>query len=159
MRKKQFYVALNATQLIDFATNPITELQHNKNPKNFGKIENACCHFDGQNKMCGDYLSIYISFQGEGQVSKEIADISFECEGCAILKASASMMTEHLKGKSILESKYIFQDFLKLLSKDLEYSEKLDQLNIFSGIASFQSRMQCAMLPWDTLFKGLGVNS
>lgn len=130
-------------------------LEHNKNPKNFGKINNACCHFDGQNRMCGDFISIYLSLETLNEKGKKISNISFEGQGCAILKASASLMTELLQGKSVSDTQSLFEDFIRLTSGELDFCESLNQLNIFSGLSAFQSRLQCARLPWDTLFKGL----
>lgn len=132
-----------------------TVLEHNKNPKNFGKINNPshCC--SGQNKMCGDYLDIYLSLNLVDNEEKQITNISFEGQGCAILIASASMMTELIKGKFFLETQKLILEFLCLTSGELNHSEHLHELNIFAGISVFQSRLQCAKLPWNTLFEGL----
>lgn len=134
-------------------------MEHNKNPKNFGRLTNACCRAIGQNSCCGDYVDIYVCFSQGEQQQKKITKISFEGEGCTIVKASASMMTELLLGKTLSEAYDLFSDFLRLIGKELPYSEKLDQANIFSGVTNLQSRMQCAMLPWNTLIRGLGLFS
>lgn len=132
-----------------------TVLQHNKNPKNFGKMESPCHCFSGQNKMCGDYLDIYLSLNFLKDKQTQIVNISFEGQGCAILIASASMMTQLVKGKLILESQELILEFHRLISGELNYSKNLQELNIFSGISVFQSRLQCAKLPWNTLLEGL----
>jgi len=128
-----------------------TILAYNKSPKNFGKIVGPCCEIHGQNQMCGDYLSLHLVFDDE----KTLDNISFEGEGCAILMASASMMTELLKGKSMVEIGGLLTEFRKILNGELEYSQILGELNIFSGLAQFQSRIKCALLAWDTLMEGV----
>lgn len=105
--------------------------------------------------MCGDYLNIYLSLNLAENAEKQITNISFEGQGCAILIASASMMTELVKGKLILETQKLILEFLCLTSGKLNHSERLQELNIFAGISKFQSRLQCAKLPWNTLFEGL----
>lgn len=130
-------------------------LQHNKNPKNFGKLEEASSKFAGHNKMCGDYVVIQISFCVDDNFKKYVSKIAFEGEGCAILKASASIMTELLKDKTLDQIHGLLNDFRRILSGDLESSETLHQANIFAGLTTFPSRVQCAALPWDTLHKGI----
>lgn len=134
-------------------------LHHSKNPKNFYKIETSCCCLNGQNKMCGDYIYIYLAFDKKDQskTTTSISNISFQGQGCAILIASASMMTEIIKGKTLSEVENIIQNFIQLITGELAYSEELNELNIFSGISNFQSRLQCARLPWDTLNQGLAT--
>lgn len=105
--------------------------------------------------MCGDYISLHLAFDKEQPSLKVIANLSFEGEGCAILKASSSMMTELLKGKNINEVSHLFKEFKKILFNEIEFSDKLGEINIFAGLAKFPSRIQCALLSWDTLIKGL----
>lgn len=128
-----------------------TILAYNKSPKNFGKITGPCYEIHGQNQMCGDYLSLYLVFDDK----KTLDNISFEGEGCAILMASASMMTELLKGKNMVEIDRLMIEFRKILNGELDYSQILGELNIFSGLAQFQSRIKCALLAWDTLIEGV----
>lgn len=133
-----------------------TILELNKRPKNYGKIENPSVTLVGQNKMCGDYVNLYLIMDLQpGDVERRIVNITFEGEGCAILKASASLMTELLIGKSIPEAQQLFHDFMRLTSGELDFSAHLNQSNIFAGISDYQSRLQCARLPWETLCKGL----
>ncbi len=132
-----------------------TILRYGRHPRNFRKIPNACCSLDGQNTMCGDFLTVHISFQEAQSYGKSVADISFEGDGCAILKASASMMTDLLIGKSVKEIEELFAIFQRMVQGEPGSFDTLGEVSIFSGISKFQSRIQCAMLPWDTLIKGM----
>lgn len=132
-----------------------TILSHNKTPKNFGKMTNPCCSIDGQNQMCGDYVSLHLTFDKHRPLRDLLINLSFEGEGCAILIASTSMMTELLKDKNIAEIKELIIEFKKILHGEIEYSQRLGDINIFAGLAKFPSRKQCAILSWDTLMKGI----
>ncbi len=105
--------------------------------------------------MCGDYLTVHISFKEAVKDEKQVSDISFEGDGCAILKASASMMTDLLLGKTVKEIEGLFILFQKIIHGEINFSDDLGQVNIFSGLGRFPSRIQCAILPWDTLVKGM----
>ncbi len=125
-------------------------LEHNKNPRNFRKIEQATHKAEGYNPLCGDHLVVYFHVND----TSIIDDISFEGDGCAISKASASMMTTALKGKSIDEAKKIFGQFHKLVTGNLNPQKDehiLGKLTIFSGIWHFPSRVKCASLSWHTM--------
>jgi len=126
-----------------------TILRYNKHPKNFGKLENACC-FEGQNKMCGDFIRLFLHL-----TENKIEAASFEGEGCAILKASASMMTDLLKGKFLHEIDELFDNFKSILENSGSYCEDLKEANVFAGLSHFHSRAQCALLPWETLINGI----
>lgn len=126
-------------------------LDHNKNPRNFRKMENATRSQEGFNPLCGDHLYIYVKLDSQESV---IEDISFEGEGCAISKASTSMMTQTLKGKTIEEAQKVFNQFHSLLTKDLDPSKNqhtLGKLEVFSGIWKYPARVKCAGLAWHTL--------
>ncbi len=124
-------------------------LEHNKKPRNFHKIELATHDAEGYNPLCGDHLSVYLHVTGD-----IIEDVSFEGEGCAISKASASMMTEALKGKNVEEAKELFRQFHQLVIGELNPEKDahiLGKLAIFSGIWHFPSRVKCASLCWHTM--------
>ena len=131
-------------------------LDHNKSPRNFGKLEDSrkgegrVRHADGHNPLCGDRLTLYVVTDGE-----TIRDIKFEGSGCAISKASASLMTEAIKGKPLAESEKLFQSFHDLLTGDpsvkAEASAELGKLAVFEGVREFPVRVKCATLAWHTL--------
>ena len=125
-------------------------LEHNKKPRNFRKIDPATHDADGYNPLCGDHLHVYLNVDQ----NNVITDISFEGDGCAISKASASMMTESLKGKTTQEAKALFEEFHKLVIKQLDPDKdanSLGKLAIFSGIWHFPMRVKCASLCWHTM--------
>jgi len=124
-------------------------LSHNKNPKNFGKIEGATHSAEGYNPLCGDHLNIYLNLN-----SKIIENISFEGDGCAISKASASLMSEAVKGKTVEDAQELFEQFHKLIQGELNPERdknKLGKLTAFTGIWHFPARVKCASLCWHTL--------
>ncbi|MDD9952167.1 MAG: SUF system NifU family Fe-S cluster assembly protein [Zetaproteobacteria bacterium] len=129
-------------------------LDHNRKPKNFRQINDATYKIEGFNPLCGDHLWVYCVVDK----NKTITDISFDGHGCAISKASASMMTASLRGKSVTEAVNMFHQFQQLLthqiSPDTE-NNKLGKLNIFSGIWKYPSRVKCAGLAWHALHSGL----
>ncbi|MCX7983393.1 MAG: SUF system NifU family Fe-S cluster assembly protein [Bacteroidetes bacterium] len=127
-------------------------LDHNKNPRNFRKIENADRFLEGYNPLCGDRYTVYVKLNGD-----IVDDISFVGSGCAISKASASVMTSMLKGKTIHEAQELFTIFHKLVTGEHisnQEREKLGKLEVFSGVSAFPTRVKCASLPWHTL-KGI----
>lgn len=128
-------------------------LDHNKNPRNFHTMENASSHADGFNPLCGDKLSLYLKITDD-----KITDMSFTGCGCAISTASASLMTEALKGKSIDEATLLFDLFhhwmtqSKTTDTDTDSTtHKLGKLSVMSGVRIFPSRIKCATLAWHTL--------
>ena len=126
-----------------------TILEHNKNPRNFRAIEDADQYADGKNPLCGDALRVYISLDGD-----TVTDIAFKGSGCAISKASASMMTQAVKGKTKHEAEAIFDEFHKMVTGeiDIETDENdLGKLKIFAGVLEFPARVKCASLSWHTL--------
>lgn len=128
-------------------------LDHNKNPRNFHKMENANHRAEGYNPLCGDQLTIYLHTQGD-----RIEDISFEGSGCAISQASASMMTQFLKGKTTAEAQAVFEKFHEMVTGHPEASEDplLGKLAVFAGVCEFPARVKCASLAWHTLTSALG---
>jgi len=128
-------------------------IEHHKKPRNFRKIDLATHFAEGFNPLCGDHLWVYMNVSGDAATGV-IEDISFEGDGCAISKASASMMTQALKGKSVEDAKAVFADFHKLVIGQLDPDKDqnvLGRLAIFSGIWKFPARVKCAALAWHTM--------
>jgi len=127
-------------------------LDHNKNPKNFGKIEPANRTAEGYNPLCGDRIDLYLQVE-----NGFIKDISFQGAGCAISKASASVMTTMLKGKSTAEAEQLFKKFQKLITNDTEAVDpnEMGKLAIFAGVREFPLRVKCAGLAWHTMLAAL----
>ena len=126
-----------------------TILEHNKNPRNFREIEGADKEADGSNPLCGDALRVYVKMDGD-----TVADVAFKGSGCAISKASASMMTQAVRGKSREEADLLFDEFHKMVTGglDVEAEENhLGKLKIFTGVLEFPARVKCASLSWHTL--------
>ena len=124
-------------------------LDHNKSPRHFGVLakHNHLAH--GHNPLCGDKLNVFLQVD-----AGKITDISFEGSGCAISKASASLMTDFLLGKSIDDAKNAFVAFHALVTTDMDHpvsAEGLGKLAVFSGVREFPSRVKCAMLAWRTM--------
>jgi nitrogen fixation NifU-like protein len=128
-------------------------LDHNKSPRNYKKLDNANHFAEGYNPLCGDKVNIYLDIEED-----KIEDISFQGSGCAISKASASLMTSSLKGKSIEEAKELFEKFRELITgkDDDELNiEELGKLAVFTGVKEFPSRVKCASLAWHTMLSAL----
>jgi nitrogen fixation protein NifU and related proteins len=124
-------------------------LDHNKKPRNFRKIETANRSAEGFNPLCGDQLTVYMQLEDD-----VVKDISFEGSGCAISKASASMMTQSLKGKSKREAETLFDEFHRMVTGELDEETEphhLGRLTIFSGVREFPARVKCASLSWHTM--------
>lgn len=124
-------------------------LDHNKNPRNFRKPESFNRTAEGYNPVCGDQLIIYVDFEND-----LIGAIGFEGSGCAISKASASLMTENIKGKSKKEAQLLY-DKIKSILKDGSPSAEIGDLAALSGVKEFPVRIKCAVLPWETLLNAL----
>lgn len=128
-------------------------LEHNKNPRNFREIADADQYADGKNPLCGDALRVYVAFDGD-----KISDVAFKGSGCAISKASASMMTQAVKGKTKHEAEVIFDEFHRMVTGELDIEtdeNELGKLKIFSGVLEFPARVKCASLSWHTLSAAL----
>ncbi len=129
-------------------------LEHNKRPRNFRKLEGASHAAEGFNPLCGDHLWVYLNIDAAGQIT----EVTFEGAGCAISKASASMMTTTLVGKTVDEARLLFQEFHGMLLGELKPDEQpnqLGKLKIFSGIWQYPSRVKCAALSWHAMHGAL----
>ncbi len=129
-------------------------LDHNKSPRNFRKIENPTVTLEGNNPLCGDNVTIYILLDED----KSIKDISFQGSGCAISKASASLMTSILKGKTVEEAEKLFHKFHDLVTDKLGDNfnlEEFGKLAVFAGVREFPARVKCASLTWHTMMNAL----
>jgi len=125
---------------------------HNRNPRNFRVIEDADRTIEGFNPLCGDRITLYIKLDGD-----RITDVSFQGQGCAISTASASLMTEIVKGKTIQEAEKLFQAFHKIVTgqdDDLKL-EELGKLAVLAGVRQYPSRIKCATLAWHSLESAL----
>ena len=122
-------------------------LDHNRRPRNFRALGDASHSAEGYNPLCGDRLTLYLKLAGD-----TIADVAFEGSGCAISKASASMMTDALKGKSVAEAKALFERFHRMVTTPPDQPvEDLGKLSVLSGVREFPVRVKCASLAWHTL--------
>ncbi len=124
-------------------------LDHNKTPRNFGQLSQADGKATGHNPLCGDKVTVYLRFDQD-----TISDIKFEGSGCAISTASASLMTEILKGKSRAEVKALFRQFHNLVTGKLGAARggpKLGKLVVFHGVSDYPIRVKCATLAWHAL--------
>lgn len=127
-------------------------VDHNRNPRNFGKLEDANYILEGFNPLCGDRLTLYLKIK-----DGKIENITFDGSGCAISVASASLMTEAMKGKTKEEAEAIFSDFHQLITgKNSEPDiEKLGKLAALAGVRDYPTRVKCATLCWHTLNSAL----
>ena len=124
-------------------------LDHNKSPRNFRKLEDASRTVEGVNPLCGDQLTLYVDLDGD-----RISDITFQGSGCAISRASASMMTDSLKGKTTAEAETLFQGVHRMLTSDTAEevsTDELGKLAVLSGVREFPTRVKCASLSWHAL--------
>lgn len=132
-------------------------LDHNKSPRNFREMEDANRRSEGYNPLCGDHVTVYVNL-----ADGVIRDISFKGSGCAISKASASMMTTELKGKSEAEAERFFDNVHKMLMGEMAVEdselESLGKLKILSGVCKFPARVKCASLAWHTVNAALKGN-
>jgi nitrogen fixation NifU-like protein len=129
-------------------------LDHNKRPRNFRKPEKPSRQADGHNPLCGDRVTVYLTLDGDA-----LKDVAFQGSGCAISTASASLMTEAVKGKTAEEAEVLFTRFHDLLTaspvESAKRSEGLGKLAVFAGVSEFPVRVKCATLPWHTLHAAL----
>jgi nitrogen fixation NifU-like protein len=122
-------------------------LDHNRRPRNFHALEEASHSAEGYNPLCGDRLTLYLKVNGD-----TIEDVSFEGAGCAISKASASMMTDALKGRSVAEANALFARFHRMVTTPpSEPVEDMGKLSALAGVREFPVRVKCASLAWHTL--------
>lgn len=120
-------------------------LDHQKKPRNFRALGPQARHVEGYNPLCGDRVTIYLQLEGD-----RIKDVSFQGSGCAISTASASMMTEALKGKTLKEAEALFTEFHNLVTGKGAESPRLGKLAAFAGVREFPVRVKCATLSWHT---------
>ncbi len=127
---------------------------HNRNPRNFGRLEGANRKAEGFNPLCGDRLTVYLKVDE----NDTITELGFEGAGCAISVASASLMTEALKGKKMSEAETLFQGFHGLIMDQPSEGEapELGKLRVLEGVKEFPSRVKCATLSWHTMHAALG---
>jgi nitrogen fixation NifU-like protein len=123
-------------------------VDHNRHPRNFREMPDADRHADGYNPLCGDKLTVYVRLDGE-----RIADVSFHGSGCAISVASASLLTESVKGKTVPEAERLFRSMHDMLTNDDTTVDvaSLGKLGALSGVREFPARVKCASLCWHTL--------
>jgi nitrogen fixation NifU-like protein len=122
-------------------------LDHNRRPRNFRTIDPASHRADGHNPLCGDRLSLYLQVD-----AGQIADVAFQGSGCAISKASASMMTDAVKGQSVAEAQALFERFHRMVTTPPDQPvENLGKLSVLAGVREFPVRVKCASLAWHTL--------
>ena len=127
-------------------------LDHNKRPRNFGPLEAANRLAVGHNPLCGDKLTLYVRLDGD-----RVSDVRFEGTGCAISRASASMMTDAVKGRTAAEVDALFQGFHQMVTSPAgaEPDARLGKLAVFAGVAEYPTRVKCASLVWHTLQSAL----
>jgi nitrogen fixation NifU-like protein len=127
-----------------------TILDHNKRPRNFRAVDPSTHEADGHNPLCGDQVTIQLSLTDDGIVQ----DVGFQGSGCAISTASASMMTEAVKGKRVADAEALFDRFHDLVTSDPTEEPDIDgvgKLMVFSGVREFPMRVKCATLAWHTM--------
>ncbi|MCC7496060.1 MAG: SUF system NifU family Fe-S cluster assembly protein [Bryobacterales bacterium] len=124
-------------------------VDHSKQPRNFRVVTDADRHAEGHNPLCGDRVTIYIKMEGE-----RISDVAFRGSGCAISTASASLLTESLKGRTATEAENIFDNFHNLVTGAGE-TGPLGKLAAFSGVCDYPTRVKCATLAWHTFHAAL----
>ena len=123
-------------------------LEHNNKPRNFRKLDDANRQADGYNPLCGDQITLYLKVEDD-----VIADVAFQGQGCAISRASASMLTQSVKGETLAKAEEIFDGFHALITDpdaDVDY-DLLGDLEMLSGVSAFPTRIKCAVLAWHTL--------
>ena len=128
-------------------------LDHNKNPRNFRVLADADRLVEGYNPLCGDHYTVYVKMDGD-----RIAELTFQGSGCAISKASASVMSTVVKGKTRAEALEWFEQFHQLVRGEghgKEDPERLGKLAAFAGVSEFPARVKCAILPWHTMKSAL----
>ncbi len=129
-------------------------LDHNRRPRNFGAVAEANHSAEGYNPLCGDKITLELRIE-----DGKIVDVGFEGEGCAISTASASVMTEALKGKSVEQAEKLFEDMIELLTGDpteeASPSPEMGKLAVFAGVREYPVRVKCATLAWHTLMAAL----
>jgi nitrogen fixation NifU-like protein len=126
-------------------------LDHGRNPRNFRTMADATATAEGLNPLCGDHYHVFLRMDGD-----RVADVSFQGSGCAISKASASLMSQALKGKTAADAEDLFQRFHRMVVEgDATQAEGLGKLAVLKGVADFPTRVKCASLAWHALHSAL----
>jgi nitrogen fixation NifU-like protein len=126
-------------------------LDHGRNPRNFRPMADATATAEGLNPLCGDHYHVFLRMDGD-----RVADVSFQGSGCAISKASASLMSQVLKGKSAADAEDLFQRFHRMVvDGDATQADGLGKLAVLKGVADFPTRVKCASLAWHALHAAL----
>ena len=127
-------------------------LDHNSSPRNFRRLDSATHTCEGYNPLCGDRINIFVKISDD-----KIEDIAFQGSGCAISKASASVMTTEVKGKTIAQARELFQRFQRLIKGEAAEGDALEhtKLAIFASVREFPSRVKCAALAWHTMLSAI----
>ena len=126
-------------------------LDHSKNPKNFGVLDRYTCTAEGNNPMCGDQLTVYVNVK-----DNIVSDVSYRARGCAISVASASIMSQMIKGKTLEEVNILFDKFHRLcMGEDIEEDEDTEILQVLSGVSKFPTRVKCATMSWHAVKSAL----
>ena len=128
-------------------------MDHNKKPRNFREMDDANHLAHGNNPLCGDALIVFVKLDGD-----VITDVSFQGSGCAISVASASLMTEAIKGKTVAEAEVIYQQIHKQMTGEQVDSSTLGKLEVLSGVKEFPARVKCATLSWHTMHAAMDSN-
>jgi nitrogen fixation NifU-like protein len=129
-------------------------LDHSRHPRHFGTLPHATHQGEGHNPLCGDRVKIYLQLDGTGRID----DISFEGRGCAISQASASLMTDMLKGRNVEEAEHLMGGFLSLVKGEAAAGlgpEDRERLDVMAGVSEFPMRVKCATLAWHTMKSAL----
>ena len=121
-------------------------LDHNRAPRNFRKLEDATNHAEGRNPLCGDQFDVWLKLDGD-----IISEAAFLGQGCAISKASASMMTQAVKGKSVSEARALFDEFREVVTGSGGPASLPSKLEVFRGVSAFPIRVKCATLSWHAM--------
>jgi len=121
-------------------------LDHNRAPRNFRKLPEATNHAEGRNPLCGDQFDVWLRLEGD-----VIADAAFQGQGCAISKASASMMTQAVKGKTVAEARALFEKFHDVVTGSVGAKSLPSKLDVFRGVSAFPIRVKCATLSWHAM--------
>jgi nitrogen fixation protein NifU and related proteins len=121
-------------------------LDHNRDPRNFGELEDADRVVEGVNPLCGDKMTLYVKLDGD-----RVEDIKFKGTGCAISVASSSLMTDRIKGASVAESLHLYEMVHEMLTGGAPAAEELDKLAALAGVREYPSRVKCASLAWHAL--------
>jgi nitrogen fixation NifU-like protein len=129
-------------------------LDHNKKPRNYGALEHPTHRSEGLNPLCGDHIWVALELDG-----RNIRDVAFQGESCAICKASASMMTAAVKGHSVEDAQGLVESFRAMATGQAtaEQTRTLGRLTVFAGVKDLPARVKCAVLPWHTLHAALGA--